>query len=379
MIRLATYNVENLFARAKILDRHEWADGKGTSRMEAAREILDAVAELNGLLAQAVYTSEVKREILNALETLDLLDTDENKFLILRRNRGHLLKRPKNGPVFVAADGRDDWIGWIEMKTEAVSEVATQNTARVIGNINADIIAVVEAENRTSLLRFNEQVITPITALNYQTIMLVDGNDDRGIDVGILCRDPILIDFMRSHVDDRDGTNRIFSRDCVEYHMRLPSGDGLVILVNHLKSKGYGRPRDSNARRKRQAMRVREIYDDLIDQGISNIAIVGDLNDTPDSGPLFPLLGDGLLRDVSEHPSFTFDGRPGTYANGTASQKIDYILLSPNLFQRVRGGAIYRKGVWGGANGSLFPHFPEITKEVEAASDHAAIYADLDM
>jgi hypothetical protein len=33
-------------------------------------------------------------------------------------------------------------------------------------------------------------------------------------------------------------------------------------------------------------------------------------------------------------------------------------------------------GVWGGTNGTLFPHFPEITKESEAASDHAAIFAE---
>jgi hypothetical protein len=32
-------------------------------------------------------------------------------------------------------------------------------------------------------------------------------------------------------------------------------------MVNHLKSKGYGSPASSNARRKAQAKRVREIYD----------------------------------------------------------------------------------------------------------------------
>jgi hypothetical protein len=47
------------------------------------------------------------------------------------------------------------------------------------------------------------------------------------------------------------------------------------------------------------------------------------------------------------------------------------------LFGRVTGGAIFRKGVWGGKQGTLFPHFPTITKPVEAASDHAAIYADI--
>jgi hypothetical protein len=107
------------------------------------------------------------------------------------------------------------------------------------------------------------------------------------------------------------------------------------------------------------------------------VIVLGDLNDTPDSAPLAPLLAQTDLRDITTHPSFTSDGRPGTFGNGTKSQKIDYVLLSPALFGRVTGGAIFRKGVWGGKQGTLFPHFPTITKPVEAASDHAAIYADI--
>jgi hypothetical protein len=38
---------------------------------------------------------------------------------------------------------------------------------------------------------------------------------------------------------------------------------------------------------------------------------------------------------------------------------------------------IFCKGVRGGQNATLFPHFPEITKEAEAASDHAAIWAEI--
>ena len=39
----------------------------------------------------------------------------------------------------------------------------------------------------------------------------------------------------------------------------------------------------------------------------------------------------------------------------------------------------FRKGVWGGKNGDLFEHFPEITQPVEAASDHAAVFVDLNI
>jgi endonuclease/exonuclease/phosphatase family metal-dependent hydrolase len=128
-----------------------------------------------------------------------------------------------------------------------------------------------------------------------------------------------------------------------------------------------------------QARRVKEIYEALLNSGISNIAVVGDLNDTPDSSPLAPLLQQTDLKDASTHQNFDDGGRPGTFGNGTASNKIDYILLSPALFAAATGGGIFRMGVWGGKNGDLFPHFPEITKPVEAASDHAAIFADLNI
>jgi hypothetical protein len=127
-------------------------------------------------------------------------------------------------------------------------------------------------------------------------------------------------------------------------------------------------------------VRVREIYDGHRQGGVARIAVIGDFNDTPDSEPLAPLLAQGSeLRDVSVHPSYEDDGRPGTFGNGTTSQKIDYILLSPELFARVAKAGVFRKGVWGGKNGTLFEHYPEMTKAVHAASDHAAIFVDLDI
>jgi hypothetical protein len=47
-------------------------------------------------------------------------------------------------------------------------------------------------------------------------------------------------------------------------------------------------------------------------------------------------------------------------ASRGASNKIDYILLSPELFAHTKAGGIFRMGVWGGKNGTLFPHYPEM-------------------
>jgi len=367
-MRIASFNVENLFSRARALNQETWSEGK---------EILTEYSRLNTILQKPVYTPTDKIKILASIAKLGLNKQDESKFVILRQNRGHLLKRPQSGPPEVVAEGRGFWIGWVELKKEAVNEVATQMTAKVIQEVNADVLVVIEAEDRIALRNFNDQLLKPANA-TYNGIMLIDGNDERGIDVGLLFRAGLTIDSMVSHVDDLVDGNRVFSRDCPEYMVRVNDTTRLLLLVNHFKSKGFGSQADSDAKRNRQAQRVREIYDLRRSQGIEMIAVLGDFNDTPDSDPLRPLLSDGSeLKDIFDHPQFQSDGRPGTFGNGTKSNKIDYILLSPALFQRVETGGVFRKGVWGGKNGTLFPHFDEMEKAIHAASDHAAVFVDL--
>lgn len=368
-MRLASFNLENLFLRARAMNGETWADG---------REVLKAEADLNRILGKNIYTAADKTKMVALLKKLGLSKSDESKFVILRQNRGHLLKRPKTKPIEIVADGRGDWIGWVELKREEVNEEATRNTARVIADLNADVLGVIEAENRPSLMRFSTNVLPTANATPYEHIMLIDGNDDRGIDVGILTRKDFEIVSIVSHVDDRDSKGLIFSRDCAQYEIKTKSGNTLIVLVNHLKSKGYGVASESDARRKRQSERVADIYKTLVVKH-EYVAVIGDLNDTPDSNPLKPLVKDTNLKEISSIAGFDDQGRPGTYKNGTASNKIDFILLSPALYAKATAGGINRKGVWGGINGTLFPHYPEIEKENEAASDHAAIWADLNI
>jgi endonuclease/exonuclease/phosphatase family metal-dependent hydrolase len=369
-MRIAAFNVENLFNRAKALNNETWAEGK---------PILEAYARLSKLFEKERYSAADKNAILKELDFLGLKKSDESEYLWLRRSRGALLKRPRAGAVEVVAAGRGDWIGWLELKTEILNETAIRNTARVIADIKADVLAVIEAENRPALTRFNDDVLAEQN-FGYESIMLIDGNDERGIDVGLMTRRKFLIDTMRSHVGDEDAKGVIFSRDCPEYVVTAPGGETVLVMVNHLKSKGGGSQASSNEKRKRQARQIRKIYDARRAAGVKNIAIVGDFNDTPDSDPLAPLLKEGSdLKDISLHPKFADDGRPGTYMNGTKGTKIDYILLSPALFGRVTKAAYHRTGVWGGKNGALWPVYDTMERDIHAASDHAAVWADIDI
>lgn len=369
-MRLASFNVENLFLRAKALNESTWAQG---------RTVLEAAARINQIFGNTTYSASDKKQILALLKQLGLTKADDGPYAILRQNRGHLLKRPRSGPAQVVASGRGDWIGWVELVAEEVNEVATRNTARVVHDVDADVLCVVEAESRPALLRFSNDLLPTAGAEPYGHVMLIDGNDDRGIDVGLMAKAEYPIISMQSHVDDRDSSGLIFSRDCPRYDIHTRNGNTLTLLLNHLKSKGYGSQASSNAKRLRQAERVKEIYEGLRKQGLEYIAVLGDFNDTPDSAPLKPLIDGTDLKDISVHKDFDDGGRLGTFGNGTKSNKIDYILMSPELFRKTQSGSIFRKGVWGGTKGTLFPHYDTITTAEEAASDHAAIWAEIDI
>lgn len=370
-MRLATFNVENMFNRAAVMNLAEWSDG---------RKFLEDFAELTNLIEKDIYTAADKAEMLKIMKRNGgLLTVGKSKYIALNKIRGSFLKKPKGKPVEIAANGRADWIGWFELRKQHIEEAAIENTARVIREVDADILCVVEADNRIVLTRFNELVIPKVGGQEYDHAMLIDGNDERGIDVGILTRKDYPVESIVSHVYDTDDKGTVFSRDCAEYRIATPSGKTLLVLVNHFKSKGYGSSTSSNAKRERQARQVRKVYDERLQAGFEYIAIAGDLNDTPDSSPLAPLLGDGALVDIMAHPSFAGDGRPGTHGNGNKSGKLDYILMSPKLAQAVQAGGIERRGVWGGKHGTLFPHFPEIEEEKDEASDHAALWVDLNL
>lgn len=383
-MKIASFNVENMFRRAVVLNQENWKDGK---------PILEAYASMTALLEQPTYSAADKAKILVLLEKLGLLSWDEkgggkkaifaedNKWVWLRRSRGSLVSKHRDGTIEVVANGRADWIGWLELKREEVNEQATRNTAAVIADMDPDILAVVEAEDRPALVRFNENVLEldQGASKSFSHVMLIDGNDERGIDVGLLSKDEFPVVGMRSHVDDPGpGGAPVFSRDCAEYEFEVGK-DKLLMLVNHFKSKGFGKASDSDKRREAQAKRVAEIYAERRKEGWKYIVVAGDFNDTPDSKPLAPLIAKTDLKDASQLPGWDWGEREGTFGGGK-KEKIDYLLLSPALHTKVKAGGVDRKGLWHGPRTqNPWELLLTLTKPEQAASDHAAIWVELDL
>lgn len=130
-MKIASYNVENLFDRAKALNEDT----------AEARRVIKLEAELNILFEKPVYTAANKRKMLEIMKELGVLRVDEGEYVILRKVRGQFIKRPKgSGPVEIVANGREDWVGWVEHKVVHVNAISAENTGRVIRDVDADII-----------------------------------------------------------------------------------------------------------------------------------------------------------------------------------------------------------------------------------------------
>jgi endonuclease/exonuclease/phosphatase family metal-dependent hydrolase len=201
-------------------------------------------------------------------------------------------------------------------------------------------------------------------ANKYKYSMLIDGNDDRGIDVGLYSNYPITN--IETHIfDTYTGANKrqykIFSRDCAMYTIDY-NGSPIHILCNHFKSHGYGSPVANDKKRQLQAERVQEIINQKFNLTKDNVVVAGDLNDTPDSKSLKPLLSmQGLENIIARN-----EGTHGTYLN--TKKQFDYLLVSKALSDKYTDSRIERGGIFNGKN--------TIESPLHQASDHAAVVAE---
>lgn len=358
-MRIATFNVENLFSRVSAMATDDPAKSK---------VVLEDVMKLQQLIDKPVYSEADKTDMLALLKKHKAFGTTGPIFL--QETRKRLVSGGK-----IVAEGRADWVGWIEWRKTLIENSAIQNTGRIVAEVKADILCLVEIESRPVVKRFNDTVLD---AFAYPHAMLIDGNDDRGIDVGLLSRYPVTD--MRSHVDDPDpDTGKpVFSRDCAEYQIDLPGSKSLWIVCNHFKSRGYGNKADNDRKRRRQTERVAAILN-RFNLAKAWVVVAGDFNELPGSDSLAPLLQYAGLRNVFEKlPAGEDRWTHRDDATPSKNNQIDYLLVSTALWPHLQQVGLERRGVWAKTKKvrDKYPPLPTVTGDTSAASDHAAVWAE---
>lgn len=193
---------------------------------------------------------------------------------------------------------------------------------RIRDVIDADVLAVQEVEHIEILKEFNR---THLGGL-YPHVVLIEGNDQRLIDVGVLSKLPIgTIVSHQTAAHPADPGRRVFSRDLLQVEILNEAGNRLFTLYNtHLKSHFVARGEDpiagaasANERRRRQAETIARILGKMERRG-GRFVLTGDMNDPPDSPALAAMLeADGqALVDALENPSETRPSKPETPGQG---------------------------------------------------------------
>lgn len=259
-----------------------------------------------------------------------------------------------------------------------------QKIAQRIRAMNADVLAVQEVEDIGVLREF---ALTDLAGL-YPYHVLVEGNDPRLIDLGLLSKLPIGgVTSWKYATHGAAPHELVFSRDLLEVEILDPQRRRRLCTIfnNHLKS-NYARwdmdpevaRRHNGQRRQRQAETVARIVAART-RPDSSYVIVGDMNDSPDSEFLEPLTAAPSLglqnalraavetrpakpesspQDAPATPVWTYRHR----AQGvTTFSLIDQIWVSPALADRVSGAWIDRRTTHSGDGSDHDPAWIRLT------------------
>lgn len=255
-------------------------------------------------------------------------------------------------------------------------------TSLAVLDMQADVLCLQEVESLQVLDRFNDRFLGGM----YPHSILIEGRDARRINIAVMSKYPIAN--IRTHRHVRSSKNRdiyVFSRDCLEVDVDF-RGTICTFFVQHFTSMSRGR-KETRHRRWEQSRYVAR----LIDRRYAavnyeaNFIVLGDFNDTygghhdTDSGisrlVCHPQLVDVVHR-LDENERWTHHFAP----NDEYSQ-LDYILLSKKLAEKNVGRKphIMRKGLAKRATRSSEERYSNIGDEYPKASDHCPVYMDIEL
>jgi len=205
-----------------------------------------------------------------------------------------------------------------------------ERLAATIKQLDADVLALQEVENRFYLERFNTAMLAD---MGYEHVVCFEGNDGRGIDVAVLSRLPVgpVTSYRHLRWKDKRGLDTGFRRDLLRVRIEPPNAKPFDVFTVHLKSKGGGD--GTEAVRMGEVTAIRSVVDPMLAEDPQALFVVcGDFNDTWDSNPIKLMRGTGN----TAMEAFQDEDPEGcvTYNRGQFRSVIDYIFCSPAMAKR---------------------------------------------
>ncbi|PTW60863.1 endonuclease/exonuclease/phosphatase family protein [Breoghania corrubedonensis] len=201
---------------------------------------------------------------------------------------------------------------------------------RIRQAMDVDVLGVQEVEHIEILKQFNRDYLGG----GYDEIALIEGNDPRLIDVGLLSRLPVgAITSFQTSVHPDDPARRVFGRDLVRIEILGPDRQPLLVVYNtHMKSHyvpfhmdPVAGAAEANERRRRQAETIGAIIA-ATEGPDSRFVLLGDMNDPPGSPFLAPMIafaGGTLVNSLADARE-TRPAKPETPGQGPGPASVNW-------------------------------------------------------
>ena len=372
-MKIATFNVQNLFHRDKSLLEKPFR-----------KNLADWINELDTLMLQTSKSLNQQDRIKELAFLIGFEKPSPRPYAILRRKAGFLYMKGLSHSLENKANDITNWNGWIELQTVPIHPKATDHKARVIADINPDILLLQEIEDRGSFEDFNQLILPKYDCKPYEHSFVIQGNDMNSLEMGIALRQGYNLEAVRTHdindVINDDGKNLI------EYEISTPTKEIIWLLNAYLKKSTKDRNQSDNIRKK-QVYKIAEVYNNLIAEGKTNIIIAGTFNAPSYCNSLSPLMKDTDLKDITKHLSFEVDidkGNDGTYFRlgayrmGVNIKQKDYMLFSPALFNKMKDSGLNRKAMWPEKH-PQWSIYKSVSNRNVAASEHPLVWGKVDI
>ncbi|UNY98336.1 hypothetical protein MQE36_14770 [Zhouia spongiae] len=370
-MKIAFYNIQNIFHRDRSLVEQSmseslkrWREEFETLLLKKQRKDRDysRMRELSFLLGFQKAASE--------------------PYVVMRRRQGSLYIRKRNHSLDYKANSLTDWNGWIKLGSVPINEQAIINKAKVIAEVNPDVLILQEVEDRASLVEFNRDYLSKFMDAPYEHILSVEGNDYKGIGMAIMVKKGYCIESVMNfaHVLDQEH-KPLFDQHLQLFKIRNTSGERFLIASGYFVDQHRDKE-SSDKLRLKQSGKLQEVYSSLQEIGNENIIIVGTFGVPSYCHTLAPLIRASNLKEITKHPSFKVSmdrGKDrqyfslGAYRKGVNIKQKDYILLSPSFFDHIINCGMIRKGIWSN-NRAQWPVFNSLKSDLEQASSHPILW-----
>ncbi|UII81104.1 hypothetical protein [Flagellimonas sp. CMM7] len=375
-MKMALFNIQNIFQRhIRLVER---CNAKNKDQW---------VEEFETLLIQPGRTQRDYDRMRILSHFLGFDKEEQIPYFTIKNTIGQLTLRKGLDREMPKSSHLTDWEGWAKIDSMPIDELAIMNKAKVIAEVDPDILVLLEVEDRISLVEFNRHFLSPKNGSLYKEIVFLGTNDPYGRGIGVLAKEGFDLESIKTHVNDSDEKNNpLFDVDLQEYRFRTSSGLNLDVHCTHFTNNDDDSEVFCN-RQKMQSEYISKRFSGRQKDISSHSVFLGTLNAPCYSSAIAPIINDTYLKDITKHPNFLGDldrgkdadyFRLGAYKMGVNIKQRDYLMLSGGLFNTVENWGLIRKGMWHKQQ-PQWNIFGSINNEKHAASEHPLLWCQLNI